>query len=134
MPGPNSSKGRKTPTRVWEAAVDGELWIWHALFGSTASLNDIDVLEHSTKMEKISADLFPPSCDYKVIGRYRKFFYYLADGIYPNWVLFAKMTKEPSTEMKKEYAWQQEAVWKDVERAFGVLVAGSNILKNPARL
>lgn len=35
---------------VLEAIADGELWIWHMFFGMPVSLNDINVLDHSSKM------------------------------------------------------------------------------------
>ena len=48
--------------------------------------------------------------------------YYLADGIYPPWDTFVKTIPSPVGNKKKHFYQAQEAVRKDVERAFGVLL------------
>jgi hypothetical protein len=40
---------------------------------------------------------------------------------YPLWATFVKTNPEPQDDKKKYFAKAQEACWKDVERAFGVL-------------
>lgn len=128
-------KGKeKKPTIVLEAICDAELWIWHCFFGSPGSLNDINVLDHSTTIERILAGHFPPHIQYKVNGVERTLPYYLADGIYPAWAIFVKTIQEGSTNKEKEFATAQEAVRKEIERAFGVLVARFHILQRPSRL
>lgn len=128
-------KGKeKKPTIVLEAICDGELWIWHAFFGSPGSMNDINILDNSKTMERIIAGEFPPSVAYKVNGVIRLVPYYLADGIYPNWAIFVKTITDGITRKERAYASAQEAVRKDIERAFGVLVARFHILQRPARL
>lgn len=124
----------KKPTIVLEAICDSELWIWHAFFGSPGSLNDINILDHSPTVEKIVAGEFPPSLYYEVNGVQRTIPYYLADGIYPNWAIFAKTISEGSTKKERNYARAQEAFRKDIERAFGVLITRFHILRYPARL
>ena len=47
--------------------------------------------------------------------------YYLADSIYPQWAAFVKTISEPRGNKHSQFATMQEAVRKDVERAFGVL-------------
>lgn len=60
-------KGKdKWPNVVLEAICDGELWIWHAHFGSPGSYNDISVLDTSATMRKIREGRFPPSLRYAV--------------------------------------------------------------------
>ena len=49
--------------------------------------------------------------------------YYLVDGIYPQWATFVKTITNYQGYKKKYFAKAQEAVRKDVERAFGVLQA-----------
>ena len=58
--------------------------------------------------------------------------YYLTDGIYPKWVTFIQSTQLPQGSKAVLFAQRQEAVRKDVERAFGVLQARFAIVKNPA--
>ena len=76
----------------------------------------------------------PPSFPYKVNKTQRTILYYLADGIYPSWAIFVKTIREGATNCEKNFAKAQEAVRKDVERAFGVLVARFHILQRPDRL
>ena len=44
--------------------------------------------------------------------------YWLADGIYPNWPVFAKTIPDPQGAASKMYILMQESFRKDVERAF----------------
>ena len=128
-------KGKEpSPTIVLEAIADADLWIWHCFFGCAGSLNDINVLDVSTTMGGILSGCFPPSFPYLVNGSTRTQPYYLADGIYPDWAIFCKTIGTPTNAKHKLYSLRQESVRKDVERAFGVLVARWHILQRPARL
>jgi hypothetical protein len=60
--------------------------------------------------------------------------YYLADGIYPCWEIFVKSYSNPQGNKKVHFTKAQEAVRKDVERAFGVLQARFSMVKGPARI
>ncbi|KAG2208078.1 hypothetical protein INT47_010440 [Mucor saturninus] len=60
--------------------------------------------------------------------------YYLADGIYPNFANMVKTFSAPKPGAEANFAKQQEACRKDVERAFGVLQARFAIISCPARL
>ena len=60
--------------------------------------------------------------------------YYLADGIYLEWVVFVKSISMPFSDKDKLFAQEQEAKRKDIERAFGVLRRRWCILKRPAHL
>jgi hypothetical protein len=41
---------KKDSTIILEAVADDESWIWHALFGMSGSINDINVLQRSPLM------------------------------------------------------------------------------------
>jgi hypothetical protein len=71
---------------------------------------------------------------FSVNGHDYRRFYLLADGIYPPWSIFLQPIHEPQGEKKKHYSKLQAAARKDVERAFGVLQARFDIVKNPCRL
>eukprot|EP00171_Calliarthron_tuberculosum_P005756 IDg5756t1 len=90
----------KKPMIVLEAICDAELWIWHAFFGSSGSLNDINVLNHSLTIAKVLVDTLPPSFQYNINGTARTLPYYIADGIYPNWVLFLKTIQETTNKRR----------------------------------
>ncbi|GKB84007.1 RNA-directed DNA polymerase, eukaryota, nucleotide-binding alpha-beta plait domain protein [Tanacetum coccineum] len=57
--------------------------------------------------------------------------YYLTDGIYPSWAAFVKSITSPQIRKHTLFAQHQEAVRKDVERAFGVLQARFAFLQRP---
>jgi hypothetical protein len=62
-----------------------------------------------------------PGVNYNINGHDYSMGYYPADDIYPLWATFVKTNPEPQDDKKKYFAKAQEACWKDVERAFGVL-------------
>uniref|UniRef100_A0A0D3BQ98 DDE Tnp4 domain-containing protein n=1 Tax=Brassica oleracea var. oleracea TaxID=109376 RepID=A0A0D3BQ98_BRAOL len=101
------SHGSGKPTIILEAVASYDLWIWHAFFG-------------------------PPEVTYYVNGRKYHLTYYLTDGIYPKWATFIQSIQIPQGPKAVLFAQRQEAVRKDVERAFGVLQARFAIVKNPA--
>ena len=114
-----------------EAVASYDLWIWHAFFGPPGTLNDINVLDRSPVFDDIIQGK-APQVTYSVNGREYHLAYYLTDGIYPKWATFIQSIREPQGPKAVLFAKQQEAVRKDVERAFGVLQAHFAIIKNPA--
>ncbi|KAG3108936.1 hypothetical protein PI124_g14439 [Phytophthora idaei] len=60
--------------------------------------------------------------------------YMLADGIYPEWSVFAKTSEKPIDNKRKNYSKHQEGCRKDVEWTFGVLQARWRILDTPCQL
>lgn len=123
----------REPTIILEAVASKDLWIWHAFFGLPGSHNDINVLQRSPLFAKL-AEGDAPEVNYIINGHDYNMGYYLADGIYPSWATFVKTISQPQGNKKKYFAKAQEAVRKDVERAFGVLQARFAIIRGPARL
>ncbi|KAK1627999.1 hypothetical protein QYE76_002314 [Lolium multiflorum] len=64
-----------------------------------------------------------PRVSYEVNGNAYDKPYYLADGIYPDWVTLVKTIRNPNPEKTRSFAKMKEACRKDVERGFGVLQA-----------
>ncbi|XP_018467308.2 uncharacterized protein LOC108837596 [Raphanus sativus] len=125
------SRGSDKPTIVLEAVASYDLWIWHAFFGSPGTFNDINVLDRSPVFDDLIHGQVP-QVTYSVNGREYHLTYYLTDGIYPKWATFIQSIPLPQSPQAVLFAQRQEAVRKDVERAFGVLQARFAIVKNPA--
>jgi hypothetical protein len=120
------------PTMILEAVASGDLWIWHAFFGLPGSLNDINVLNKSPLFQSLTSGM-APHVEYMVNGNKYNMGYYLADGIYPPWVTFVKAFQSPQGNKKNHFTRAQEAVRRDVERAFGVLQSRFAMVRGPAR-
>ncbi|XP_010495913.1 PREDICTED: putative nuclease HARBI1 [Camelina sativa] len=125
------TRGSGKPTIVLEAVASHDLWIWHAFFGLPGTLNDINVLDRSPVFDDILQG-HAPKVNYLVNGREYHLAYYLTDGIYPKWATFIQSIRIPQDPKASLFATYQEAVRKDVERAFGVLQSRFAIVKNPA--
>lgn len=127
-------KGKNGKTLVMEALVDPELFIWYFNFGAPGSLNDINVLDRSNIVASLIAGTFDNKIPaYKINGTVRDWMYFLADGIYPCWPIFAKSVENPTHADELVYTTAQEHVRKDVERAFGVLVSHFGVLDRKLR-
>ena len=123
---------KREPTIILEAVASKDLWIWHAFFGLPGSLNDINVLHRSHLFSKL-AEGEAPQVNFTINDHNYTMGYYLANGIYPKWATFVKTITNPHGNKRKYFAEAQEAVRKDVERAFGVLQARFAIVRGPAR-
>uniref|UniRef100_A0A0D3DML2 Myb-like domain-containing protein n=1 Tax=Brassica oleracea var. oleracea TaxID=109376 RepID=A0A0D3DML2_BRAOL len=97
----------------------------------SGTLNDINVLDRSPVFDDIIKGQAPQVTFY-VNGKEYNLAYYLTDGIYPKWTTFIQSIPIPQGPKATLFAQHQEAVRKDVERAFGVLQARFAIVKNPA--
>uniref|UniRef100_A0A0D3C1T8 DDE Tnp4 domain-containing protein n=1 Tax=Brassica oleracea var. oleracea TaxID=109376 RepID=A0A0D3C1T8_BRAOL len=125
------SRGSGKPTIVLEAVASYDQWIWHAFFGPPCTLNYINVLDRSPVFDEIINGQ-APQVTFFVNGSEYHLAYYLTDGIYPKWATFIQSIPIPQGPKARLFAQHQEAVRKDVERAFGVLQARFAIVKNPA--
>jgi hypothetical protein len=118
-------------TIILEVVASHDLWIWHSFFGIPGSCNDLNVLHRSPVFDDMLNGR-APRVHYTVNGHEYNTGYYLTDGIYPKWSTFIQTIPLPQTPKDKLFAERQEAVRKDVERAFGVLQARFAIIKHPA--
>ncbi|GKA04403.1 putative nuclease HARBI1 [Tanacetum coccineum] len=116
-------------TIILEAVASYDLWIWHAFFGTPGSCNDINVLHRSPVFNDVLEGR-APKVSYVVNGKQKNMAYYLTDGIYPSWAAFVKSISSPQIRKHRLFAQHQEAVRKDVERAFGVLQARFAFLRH----
>ena len=117
---------------ILEAICDGDTYIWYHFFGEPGSLNDINILDRSSIVGAILGQTFNSRvAPYIINGTTRDYMYFLVDGIYPSWSIFAKTNPNPVTEDEKYYKRRHEHVCKDIERAFGILVRKFNILERP---
>uniref|UniRef100_A0A0D3AR58 DDE Tnp4 domain-containing protein n=1 Tax=Brassica oleracea var. oleracea TaxID=109376 RepID=A0A0D3AR58_BRAOL len=89
---------------------------------------------HSPLQKATAAIRRAPKVNYIVNGHEYDLAYYLTDGIYPKWDTFVQSIPLPQGPKASLFATHQEAICKDVERAFGVLQARFAIVKNPALL
>ena len=96
------------------------------------SHNDINVLDRSPLFAELQNGR-APAATFRVNGHEYQMGYFLADGIYPPWATLVQTISQPQGVKKKHFATMQEAVRKDVERAFGVLQARFAIVSGPAR-
>ncbi|GKF18422.1 zinc finger, CCHC-type containing protein, partial [Tanacetum coccineum] len=114
-----------------EAVADQQLWFWHAYFGVPGANNDLNVLYGSPLFDDLLADK-APEAPFQVNGKTYEKGYYLADGIYPQWVTFVKAFTIARDLKTQKFKRVQESAKKDIERAFGVLQA--NLLSIGGRL
>lgn len=115
---------------VLEAIADEELRIWGCHFGRHGNLNDMNVLDSSPLVRMIMQGKIFPSFGYELNGRKHNGLYFLVDGIYLHWAIFVCTISDPGTRKERLFVSAQEAVRKDVERAFGVLLARWALLMN----
>ncbi|XP_042404778.1 uncharacterized protein LOC121994976 [Zingiber officinale] len=104
----------------------------HDFPGMLGSRNDINVLYESPIFNNVLQGN-APKINFTVNGTQYTKGYYLTDGIYPEWATFVKAFPCPEDPKRRLFKERQEAVRKDVERAFGVLQARWAIVRGPAR-
>jgi hypothetical protein len=123
----------KEPTIILEVVTSNDLWIWYVFFGLPGSNNDINVLHKSHLFYKLVQGE-APSVQYTINKHNYEMWYYLVDGISPNWSIFVKTINALASLKAKHFGTAQEAQRKDVERAFGLLQARFQIVRQPTHL
>jgi Plant transposon protein len=116
-------KGKsKKPCNRMEIVCDDYLYIWHVMFGTPGSKNNINILHSSTLFNKIRTGAWPPCRPETVIsGMPLTWYYYLTNGIYPRFRFFVPTFSNPRNLKEKLFGKHQEGARKSVERVFGVL-------------
>jgi len=119
---------------VVEALCDEDLLVWHLSVGALGSLNDINVMLQSPLYLEVTGGRWPPrNKTYTINGRTRTLPYNLVDGIYPRFSFLISPHPMPSTEKQKTFNRLQDAIGKDVERLFGVLMKHFQFALHPGR-
>ena len=124
----NPKDGRIAVISV-EAWCDRDLYVWHWFSGRCGTNNDITVLDASPLFNDILSGAWKPDFEWTVGEESLTIPYFLVDGIYPKWAIFAKPLSVPVNEKEARYTKCQEAVRKDIERCFGVLQARFHALR-----
>ena len=124
--------GKKTI--LLESICDHRKYLWQVDFGDAGSLNDINVLEKSSIVgAMIEGKLSLKTDRYEINGNVRDWMYFLVDGIYPDWAIFVNTYSCPTDPKRKKLSARQEKVRKDIECAFGIVVARFHVLERPLR-
>ena len=136
-----SFKGKeKMPSIVLEAISDYHLFFWHVSYGYTGNLNDRTILSLSPLLDRLVDGSYQQveqqagAVPFMVHNQTFMKTWITVDGIYPTYSRFVKGIKEPVTPTQRKYTKWQEAVRKDVERAFGVLKGTWQFLERPILL
>lgn len=104
-------------------------------FGYPGAMNDINIMDCSDMFTDVRAGkwpLFYPT--YTIANRTIDWFYWVTDGIYPNFRIFLKTISNPKNKKEKLYSKCQEAFRKSAERVYAVLFSRWHILSNPSRI
>jgi hypothetical protein len=136
-----SYKGKeKMPSIVLEAICDYRLFFWHVSYGYTGNLNDRTILSLSPLFDRLLDGSFHQLevesgvVPFKILEEEFHKTWITVDGIYPKYIRFVKGIKQPVTPSECRYTQWQEAVRKDIERAFGVLKGTFQFLERPILL
>jgi hypothetical protein len=136
-----SFKGKEDrPSIVMEAISDYHLFFWQISYGYAGVLNDKNILSVSPFLERLLDGSFENTekeagvTPFTISDEEFNKCFILVDGIYPQYSRFVRGVKEPLTQAEKRFTAWQEAVRKDIERAFGVLKSKFQFLERPIHL
>lgn len=125
----------KVPTLKMEIIYDTDLYVWNLFCGLPGSLNDINVLDSSPFFMNVLSGKFPPCAVQNSFGAETiDWLYFLADGIYPEYKIFATPIRTTMNQEELKYNNMLSAVRSSVERVFGTLLKQFGILARPGRL
>ena len=102
-----------------------ELYIWEHFFGEPGSLKGMNIVNQSSIMGSIIDRSFDTEVELYFINEIRQdHIYFLVDGIYPAWSIFAKTNPAPLLEEEKYCKKRHKHVCKDIECAMVFLWKG----------
>lgn len=116
---------------VMEAGCSPDRRIWHLFCTIPGTCNDINILDSSPLFDDILSGE-SPVFKYQLNGNDYSWLYYLVDGIYPAWRIFARPLSQPANECDANYTKEHEGARKDIECTFGILKKKFLIVKHPA--
>ena len=127
-------KGKEADTTiVMQCIATPSLYCTHCFVGSSGANNDLTTLRLDRFIHKILSGTVG-LLDFVIGGETFKRRYYLADGIYPTWSIFAIPLPTPLSLGEKRYTRRQESSRKDVERLFGVIKQRFKIIRSGNRV
>ncbi|KAL7460760.1 hypothetical protein ACHAXS_001202 [Conticribra weissflogii] len=120
-----SYKGKEnTRSNVLESISDDHMFFWHASYWYADTLNNKTIFDLLPFQQCLLDGLFKDNekssgiVSFKILGEEFNKMFLLVDGIYMNFSRFVKGIKIPLTNEEAKYTKWQEAVRKDIERAF----------------
>jgi len=117
-----------------EAVCDEDLWVWNLFVGAPGSLNDIKVMQQLPLYLDVTGGRWPLCCTpFTINERTRTLPYYPVDGNYPRYAFLMSPHPKPSTEEQMTFKNLQEAIRKEAERPFGVLMKRFHVARHPGR-
>jgi len=109
------------PTIVVEALADYNLYVWHAVFGYSGTLNDINIWDTSFLLRSLCNGSFSElDFPFPIGGEIFHELWMLVDGIYPSLARFVKPISVPVGKREELFSLWQEAARKTIECFFGV--------------
>jgi hypothetical protein len=133
------------PSIVLEVVCDYNLFFWHLNYGNFGCLNDdiiINMLNQSPLLLDMMVDGTLHALEreagvvpFQINNQEFNKVFVLVDGIYPRYNRFVKSQKNPiTTTAQQRFAAWQEAVRKDIERAFGDFEGQWQVFARPLQL
>jgi len=119
---------------VVKGVFDEDLWVWHLYLGAPGSLNDMNFMQQSPLYLDVTGGRWPPrGTPFTISGRTRTLPYYLVIGIYLCYAFLMSPHPKLSTEEQTTFNRLQEAIRKDMERPFGILMKRFHVALHPGR-
>jgi len=125
-------KGKRSV--VIESVCNEDTYNWQFFIGAPGRYNDTNVLASSPLMLDVNAGVWPPrNIFYTLNGQTRGLLFYTADRGYLRYALFATPHSIPDTRKLAVHNRLQEAVRRDAESMYALMLSRFNMFLRPAR-